>query len=170
MTWRKSCRPSTRLPLRGVSVLPRPNSGNNSVRSGRVGTPRQGGGEAEVDELQIVVGGWREAKREDIELEIQTMFERIRGSALLKRVYVPYVRCGFCRCELVYPEPDIWKQRKLQGVVVQALKDLQYASQIRGQEGCKLWAARKPISGRKGLRSGPSYPHVTCAYATWENT
>ena len=128
-------------PTRSVSPAPA-YSGNNSTRSGRAGTPRQGGGESEVDELQVVIGGWREARREDIELEVQTMFEGIRGSALLKRVYVPYVRCGFCRCELVYPEPDIWKQRKLQGVVVQALKDLQYTSQIRGQEGCKFWAAR----------------------------
>ena len=114
----------------------------SAPRYAQCGTPRQGGGESEVDELQVVIGGWREARREDIELEVQTMFEGIRGSALLKRVYVPYVRCGFCRCELVYPEPDIWKQRKLQGVVVQALKDLQYTSQIRGQEGCKFWAAR----------------------------
>ena len=95
------------------SVSPAPSYRGGPARNGGGGTPRYAGGDAEVDELQIVVGGWKEARREDIELEVQTMFERIRGSALLKRIYVPYVRCGFCRCELVYPE-HLWKQRKLQ--------------------------------------------------------
>lgn len=64
------------------------------------------------------------------------------GSALIKRIYVPYVRCGYCRVELNYPENDLWKQRKLQGIIVLALKDLQYTSSADGQQHCTFWAAR----------------------------
>ena len=73
----------------------------------------------EVDELQIVVGGWQEAERQDIEGDVRAVFEALQALPLLKQVHVnvPYVRSGFCRVELVYPEHDTWKQKKLQGTV-----------------------------------------------------
>ncbi|CAE7911728.1 unnamed protein product [Symbiodinium necroappetens] len=119
-------------PTRSVSPAP-------SVR----GTPRSEMlSDREVDELQIVIGGWNECRREDIESEVRNIFHAMNADALVKQVYVPYVRCGYCRVELLYPEPNIWAQRKLQGIVVQAIKDLQYVSTISGQQHCKFWAAR----------------------------
>ena len=127
-------------PTRSVSPAP----SYRDQRGGGGGTPRYayGGQVQEVDDLQIVVGGWKESRRQDIEMDVQTMFERLRGTALLGRIFVPYVRCSFCRIEINYPEQDIWKQRKLQGVLVQSLKQLGYTSQVAGQEGCRFWAAR----------------------------
>ena len=119
-------------PTRSVSPAP-------SAR----GTPRSEMlTDREVDELQIVIGGWNECRREDIESEVRNIFHAMNADALVKQVYVPYVRCGYCRVELLYPEPNIWAQRKLQGIVVQAIKDLQYVSTISGQQHCKFWAAR----------------------------
>ncbi|CAE7307784.1 unnamed protein product [Symbiodinium microadriaticum] len=119
-------------PTRSVSPAP-------SAR----GTPRSEMlTDREVDELQIVIGGWNECRREDIEAEVRNIFHAMNADALVKQIYVPYVRCGYCRVELLYPEPNIWAQRKLQGIVVQAIKDMQYVSTISGQQHCKFWAAR----------------------------
>ena len=104
------------------SVSPAPN------RAGGLSTPRSegpGGRQfGDVDELQIVVGGWNECKREHIEQDVHDIFSRMNGDALVKQIFIPYVRCGYCRIEINYPESDVWKQRKLQGVIVQAIKEL----------------------------------------------
>ncbi|CAE7938823.1 pol, partial [Symbiodinium necroappetens] len=108
----------------------------------------------DVDEMQIVVGGWNECKRELIEEDVRQMFACMDGGALIRNIYIPYVRCGYCRVELNYPEQDIWKQRKLQGVVVQALKEQRFASKAPGQENCSFWAARnRSIQERAKVRA-----------------
>ena len=139
-------------PTRSVSPAA---SQRGGTRSG-AGTPRYNGPPQfqEVDELQLVIGGWNEARRQDIEMDVQKMFENIRGTPLLGRIFVPYVRCSFCRVEINYPEQDIWKQRKLQGVLVQSIKGLGYASQVKGQEGCRFWAARnRSVQERAKIRA-----------------
>ena len=130
-------------------------SQRGGTRSG-AGTPRYNGPPQvqEIDELQLVIGGWNEARRQDIEMDVQKIFENIRGTPLLGRIFVPYVRCSFCRVEVTYPEQDIWKQRKLQGVLVQSIKGLSYASQVKGQEGCRFWAARnRSVQERAKIRA-----------------
>ena len=133
------------------SVSPAPN------RTGPP-TPRSdyGGGrpQQEVDEMQIVIGGWNECKRELIEEDVKQMFSRMDGGALIRNIYIPYVRCGYCRVELNYPEQDVWKQRKLQGVIVQALKEQRYVSTMPEQENCTFWAARnRSIQERAKVRA-----------------
>ncbi|OLP88014.1 hypothetical protein AK812_SmicGene30689 [Symbiodinium microadriaticum] len=114
----------------------------------------------EVDELQIVIGGWNECRRDHIEQDVQDIFGRMNGNALVKQVFIPYVRCGYCRVEINYPEQDIWKMRKLQGVIVQAIKELGFTSTSPGQERCKFWATRN--------RSIQDRAKVRAVISTWE--
>ncbi|CAE7039354.1 HET-E1, partial [Symbiodinium sp. KB8] len=108
-------------------VLGKKPSPAEQMPKNRLSTPRSegpGGRQfGDVDELQIVVGGWNECKREHIEQDVHDIFSRMNGDALVKQIFIPYVRCGYCRIEINYPESDVWKQRKLQGVIVQAIKD-----------------------------------------------
>ena len=116
---------------RNVSPAQTPRSGY-----GRSDSPRFAG-QRDIDEFQIVVGGWAEAKREDIEKDVNLMFSQLRAGALLKGVYVPYVCSSFCRVELVYADQNLWAKRKLQTTVLKHLQGLGY-----GQERVKFWYAR----------------------------
>ena len=70
------------------------------------------------------------------------MFSQLRAGALLKGVYVPYVRSSFCRVELVYADQDIWAKRELQTTVLKHLQGLNFVSIIAGQEPVRFWYAR----------------------------
>ncbi|CAE7852531.1 unnamed protein product [Symbiodinium necroappetens] len=99
-------------------------------------------GQREVDELQLVVGGWVEAKREHVESDVRAMFEQLNALPLLKAVFVPYVRSSFCRVELFYTDDNIWAQRKLQTMVLQHLKAMTFVSRVPGQERSTFWFSR----------------------------
>ena len=126
-----------------------PRSGYNRADSPRFS------GQREIDELQIVIGGWAEAKRELIEQEVADMFRLLQAGALLKPVYVPYVRSGFCRVELVYADPDLWARRKLQTTVLKHLQWLNYKSTIPGQEATRFWYTRNRTAQERA-KSGRS--------------
>ena len=143
-------------PTRSVSPAPSRVGGTGTPRSEAQGYRPSG----EVDELQIVIGGWNECRRDHIEQDVQDIFGRMNGNALVKQVFIPYVRCGYCRVEINYPEPDIWKMRKLQGVIVQAIKELGFTSTSPGQERCKFWATRN--------RSIQDRAKVRAVISTWE--
>ncbi|CAE7393070.1 unnamed protein product [Symbiodinium necroappetens] len=85
----------------------------------------------QVDEMQLVVGGWVEAKREHVESDVRAMFEQLNALPLLKAVFVPYVRSSFCRVELFYTDDNIWAQRKLQTMVLQHLKAMTFVSRVQ---------------------------------------
>ncbi|OLP94906.1 hypothetical protein AK812_SmicGene23032 [Symbiodinium microadriaticum] len=99
-------------------------------------------GQREVDELQLVAGGWSEAKREHIEADARAMFEKLQATPLLKGIFIPYVRSSFCRIEIVYTDENVWARRKVQSTVLQHLKGLNFQSEIAGQEHAKFWFAR----------------------------
>eukprot|EP00439_Symbiodinium_sp_Y106_P052761 s2061_g7.t1 len=124
-------------PTRNVSPVQTPRSGY-----ARSDSPRFSG-QREVDELQIVIGGWAEAKRDLIEGDVRNMFEALRAGALLKAVYVPYVRSGFCRVELVYAEQDLWARRKLQTTVLKHLQGLSYKCGKWSVDGEQMWGLVK---------------------------
>ncbi|CAE7755697.1 unnamed protein product [Symbiodinium necroappetens] len=56
-------------------------------------------GQREVDELQLVAGGWNEAKREHVEADVRAMFE----------------------IEIVYTDENIWARRKVWAAGTQVL-------------------------------------------------
>ena len=125
-------------PTRNVSPAVTPRNGPARSNSPRFDSD----GQREVDELQLVIGGWVEAKREHVEADVRAMFEQLNALPLLKAVFVPYVRSSFCRVELFYTDDNIWAQRKLQTMVLQHLKAMTFASKTPGQERSKFWFSR----------------------------
>ncbi|CAE7919385.1 unnamed protein product, partial [Symbiodinium necroappetens] len=127
-------------PTRPVSPVSTPRGGQGYARAN---SPRfDAAGQREVDELQLVAGGWIEAKREHVEADVQAMFDQLQARPLLKAVYVPYVRSSFCRIELVYTDDNIWARRKVQSTVLQHLKGLSFRSSVAGQESARFWFSR----------------------------
>ncbi|CAE7548432.1 CPK24 [Symbiodinium necroappetens] len=76
-----------------------------------------------VDDFQVVIGGWEEAKRAEVENEIRTKFARV---------------------ELLYTDQNFAERRRVQSLVINALKTLfnTYYSSIPGQQARKLWITR----------------------------
>ncbi|CAE7939003.1 unnamed protein product [Symbiodinium necroappetens] len=125
-------------PTRNVSPVTTPRGAPARSNSPRFDSD----GQREVDELQLVVGGWVEAKREHVESDVRAMFEQLNALPLLKAVFVPYVRSSFCRVELFYTDDNIWAQRKLQTMVLQHLKAMTFVSRAPGQERSTFWFSR----------------------------
>ena len=80
------------LKTRSRSVSPAPPPPDQSQGSTTASTL---GGRPVVDDFQIVIGGWNEAKRSEIENEIRRLFETIQASPLLHNIHVPFVRSKF---------------------------------------------------------------------------
>ena len=97
----------------------------------------------QVDDFQIVVGGWEDAKRQEIEGEVTNMFQSAQAEALLKRIHVPYARSRYCRVELLYPDPNPRAKRDLQSTVLHTLRrEVAQGSRLPQQEHVKLWVKR----------------------------
>ena len=121
---------------RPVTPAQTPRASNGRSESPRFPSQR------EIDEFQIVIGGWGEAKRADVQSDVEQMFKELRATPLLQNVFVPYVRSSFCRVELVYVDADVWAKRKLQAQVLKHLQALGFKSSVPGQEHAKFWFAR----------------------------
>ena len=119
-------------------------SRSNSVASGSVRSvsPRSDSSGVFHDDWQIVLGGWREAKREEVELEVCQWFERASCGPLLKVMYCSSVRTNTCRVDLLYMQDSTADRRKVQGMCVEALRAAARASTIQGQPAGALWAKR----------------------------
>ncbi|CAE7897203.1 unnamed protein product [Symbiodinium microadriaticum] len=102
------------------------------------------GGRPAIDDFQIVIGGWNDAKRGDIEAEIRNLFELNQASPLLHNIHVPFVRSKFARVELLYTGGNLTERRKVQSLVIEALKKTfrDFKSNISGQESRTLWVTR----------------------------
>ena len=116
-----------------------------SITSGadRSPSPRGGGGRrAQHDDWQLVLGGWREAKRDDIEVEVREWFARAECAPLLQAIYCGSVRSNTCRVDLLYVQETMQEKRKMQTACVDGLKSVAKPSQIVGQPPGTLWAKR----------------------------
>ena len=107
------------------------------------GTPR---GEVSLaDELSIVIGGWSDARRPEIEQEVREFLQR--AAVEFTDIIVPYARSNFCR---VLPVVDVnvhfADSRRAQQATIATLKAMAPESKILGSEGGKLWitAHRSP--------------------------
>ena len=81
-------------------------------------SPRDGRSGQTHDDWQIVLGGWREAKREDIETEVRAWFQRAQCEGLLQAMYCSSVRSNTCRVDLLYTQDTMSDRRKIQGMCV----------------------------------------------------
>ncbi|CAE7238466.1 unnamed protein product, partial [Symbiodinium necroappetens] len=99
---------------------------------------------AQVDDLQLVIGGWDDAKRGEIEQEVRELFSKIEASPLLLNIHVPFVRSRFARVELLFTSSSIAERRRIQTLTLEALKKalVDYTSAIQGQQAKRLWVTR----------------------------
>ena len=129
------------LKSRSRSVSPAPPLPDQSPRST---APSTLGGKPPVDDLQLVIGGWDDARRGDIEQEVRELFSAIEASPLLTNIHVPFVRSRFARIELHFTSTGIAERRRIQTLTLEALKKAltDYTSTIQGQQGKRLWVTR----------------------------
>ena len=113
-----------------------------SVTSAAGSLSPRGSGSGRHDDWQLVMGGWRECRRDDIEEEVRGWFERADCLPLLKNVYCGSVRTNTCRVELLYVQSHLGERRKLQGKVVEALRAVARPPKAENQPPEPLWVKR----------------------------
>ena len=59
------------------------------------------------EDLEIVIGGWNEARRPDVEYEVSQIFQRLKIEDRLQEIIIPYVRVNVCRVSLKFPPPQL---------------------------------------------------------------
>ena len=89
------------------------------------------------EDLQIITGGWVDAKNSDLDKE---WFTSLRLEGHIHDIIVPYVRSSHVKIELsLGPEASIVSGRLLQKNVIDALKRSQFKSKIPCQEEYRIW-------------------------------
>ena len=135
---------------RSVSPAPTPRRGDNTGRAGTGQAPSTGLGSTApggpvIDDWQLVLGGYVDAKREEIQQEIRELFQAAEAVPLLRNIITPYVRSNIARIELLYVDDNLAARRKVQQAVLnklrQILQERDKKSNIIGQTG-QLWISR----------------------------
>ena len=125
----------------GTEAGGHPHYGRSPARSPSVQRDRARDAEEELD---IVVGGWRDARRVDAENEVQSLFQAAGISDKWLSLRAPYARTSFVRVQLRFPDPDapIGFRRVFQNTVLDALKKETWTSSLPDQENVTLWITR----------------------------
>ena len=135
---------------RSVSPAPTPRRGDNSGRAGTGQAPSTGVGSTApggpvIDDWQLVLGGYVDAKREEIQQEIRELFQAAEAVPLLRNIITPYVRSNIARIELLYVDDNLAARRRVQQAVLnklrQILQERDKKSNLPGQTG-QLWISR----------------------------
>ena len=99
-----------------------------------------------IDDFQLVIGGWNEAKKSDIESEVRQIFSKIQASPLLHDVHIPFIRSNFARIELLYADTQgLGERRKVQSLTLEGIKKYlatEPFSKLPQQAQSRLWVAR----------------------------
>ena len=104
------------------------------------GTPRAR--DQTHDTWQLVVGGWTDARRVDMEDEVRAWFSSVQCAPLLKDIHGPQIRGSTCRVSLVYTEDSDRANRQVQSKLLQCLQAVAWTSRIEGQASRALWDKR----------------------------
>ena len=147
--------------VRSRSVSPAPTPRNAGPRAGTGQAPSPAASSNApyvVDDFQLVLGGYTDAKREEIQNEVRGLFEAAHALPLLRNIITPYVRSNICRIELLYLDEGLSARRKVQQSVIVGLRAQLEArnkkSQIAGQERAALWVSRnRGVEERNRLRA-----------------
>ena len=123
--------------------------GASRERSGRSPSqPRSPRDDRDPEEdLEIVIGGWSEARRSDVEHEVRQIFQRLKIEERLQEVIVPivpYVRVNVCRVYLKFPPnaQNIRAQRAFQTQTLDKLKSTRFLSGVAGSKNNQLWMTK----------------------------
>ena len=128
-------------PSRGPGTPRRPQTGPRSPRSPHFAIEEQ---HEAADDLQIVVGGWTDARRSEAFEEVKHMLVNVGYPDCWNDLWSPATRTNFVRVSLAFQDPGahISILRNFQNKVLTALKGKSFKSGIEGQSGCRLWATK----------------------------
>ena len=122
---------------------PSPRSPRNGFRSPRALGRNEGfGGDAE--DLDIVVGGWSDARKADAFDEVRNIFQTLKQEKYIEEIWAPYGRTSFAKVKLLFPDPEahISVRRQLQMQIVNNIRNKNFRSGVAGSEGAKIWATK----------------------------
>ena len=119
--------------------------GTHSPRSPR--SPRNFGyrtDESIEEDLDLVFGGWTDARRDDAIEEAKNIMKDIQSLELVEEVWTPYSRTNFVKVRLLFPDPQahISKRGKFQTEILDKLKRKSYVSSVPGSEKTRLWMTK----------------------------
>ena len=108
------------------------------------GPPTRSPKEAESD-LQLVMGGWHEARKSDAEGEIREAFASAGFGGAVQDIWAPHVRTTFMKITLKFPDRNasLTAKRTYQTEILKAIKALQLKSRSLGSEDRNLWITKQ---------------------------
>ncbi|CAE7493888.1 unnamed protein product [Symbiodinium sp. CCMP2592] len=109
-----------------------------------------------MEDLELVIGGWNEARRTDVEHQVKQIFQRLQMEDRLHEVIVPYVRVNVCRVALKFPPSaqNIRAQRAFQTHTLDKLKGTKFMSGITGSKNNVMWMTKnRTPEDRNKIRS-----------------
>ena len=98
----------------------------------------------EPEDLDIVIGGWSDARKSDAIDEVKNIFGVIQQASAVEDVWCPYSRTNFAKVKLVFPDPHatIQVRRQFQMSIVSKIKNKNFKSGVPGSEGARIWATK----------------------------
>ena len=99
------------------------------------------------EELELVFGGWNEGRRQDVEHEVNQIFQKTNMQDRLHAVIVPYVRVNICRVALKFP-PNITGIRAQRAFQTQTLARLKETKGGCREQEQRTLDGQEPDSGR----------------------
>ena len=140
--------------IRSRPVSPYTPRGGMGTPRGQGSTTASSAGGRPIDDFQLVVGGFVNARRIELQEEIRQFFEKHSVPQVLKEVHVPYLRSNIARIELNFPHSaDVSQRRQIQAQVLQVLKE-NYETSLPNQDTNKLWFQRnRSPEDRQMIRS-----------------
>ena len=119
------------------------------------------------DELQIIVGGWLDARRDEIEREVQSWLQEIGKQQHVHEIVVPYIRCSHAKILLdLTQDASIVSGRALQKNVIDSLKAANLATNIPGQQENRIWVTpHRTIEERNRIKAVVSVKEFMSAEA-----
>ena len=96
------------------------------------------------EELQLALGGWEDARREEAVEEAKALFEALQLEHAWLDIWSPYSRTSHVRIALKFPEThtSISQQRRFQKQVLEKLQTRKFLRNIPGQECREIWVQR----------------------------
>ena len=109
--------------------------------------PRTGEGSPpafENEDLDIVVGGWNDARKSDATDEIRNIFKAVGCEASIAEIFTPYSRTNFAKIKLNFPQPEahISVRRQIQFNILDKLRAKSFTSGVPGSVGNKIWSTK----------------------------
>ena len=92
-------------------------------------------------DLAVVLGGWKEARRSEIQSEVEQFLQKLGLQVHVSEIVIPFVRSIFACLNLnIAPNTALPEARRLQTNLVAELKGAGLKSEIKGSRGVDLWA------------------------------